>query len=279
MFNEGKYMRQQTGRLKSQWMMVEGQRMHMRASVNPLPEGSPSIVLVHGLSVSSHYMVPTAIALAPYYHVYAPDLPGFGKSAKSAQMLTITQMADTLASWMQAMNLQQAVLLGNSLGCQTIVNFALRYPEKVTQAILAGPTMDSQARTLPQQALRLLRDCLHEPPSLLPLLTREYLAAGFRRTLRTVQYALDDPIEEELPQLHIPVLVVRGSRDPICTQRWVEEVAALLPNSQLAVISGAAHAVNYNAPQELASLVRCFLSERQEDASYPPPRGSQEALH
>src|SRR5205807_1247146 len=121
-----------TERLKSKWDLVEGQRIYARISVNPVPEDRPTIVLVHGLSVSSHYMVPLARALAPYYHIYAPDLPGYGKSPKPAHVLNITEMADILAAWMRAMGLQQAVLLGNSLGCQTIMKFALRYPERIT---------------------------------------------------------------------------------------------------------------------------------------------------
>lgn len=254
-------MNRKTERLKSKWDLVEGQRLHARISMNPIPEERPTIVLVHGLSVSSHYMVPIARALAPYYHIYAPDLPGYGKSTKPSHVLNITEMADALAAWMQAMGLRQAVLLGNSLGCQTIVKFALRHPEKITRAILVGPTMDPQAPSIFRQAMRLLWDCLHEPLSLLFILITEYLAAGFRRTIRTTQYALDDPMREELCHLHVPTLVVRGSRDPICSQRWAEEVAALVPKSQFAVIQGAAHAVNYNSPRDLATLVRQFLNE------------------
>ncbi len=264
-------MNQQTGKLKSTWATVNGQRIHTRISVNRVAEESPTIVLVHGLSVSSHYMVPTAIELASYYHVYAPDLPGFGKSAKSAHVLSIIELADTLAAWMQVMGLQQAVLLGNSLGCQTIVKFALRYPERITRAILAGPTMDPRAPTIFQQGMLLGLDCMREPPSLLPLLLREYLASGFRRTVCTVQYALDDPIQQELPSLHVPTLVVRGSRDPICSQSWAEEVASLVPQSQLAIIEGGAHAVNYNSPEELAALARKFLSQEYPVTSQPRP--------
>ena len=71
-----------TAKLKTSWTVVNGLPMHARLCVNSGLESCPAVVLVHGLVVSSRYMLPVAEQLAPYYRVYAPDLPGFGKSAK-----------------------------------------------------------------------------------------------------------------------------------------------------------------------------------------------------
>src|SRR5690348_12790329 len=145
-------------KLKSVWTKVNGVSMHARLSESPVPASAPTVVLVHGLAVSSGYMVPTALRLAPYYHVCAPDLPGFGKSAKPSHILNVPELADALASWMEVMQLPPAVLLGNSLGCQIIVDFALRYPERITHAVLVGPAIDQRAHTVHQQAFRLALD-------------------------------------------------------------------------------------------------------------------------
>jgi 2-hydroxy-6-oxonona-2,4-dienedioate hydrolase len=80
----------QQEKLAGKWVKVNNLPMYTRISVNPLPDDTPVVVLVHGLSVSSGYMVPIAQYLAPYYRVYAPDLPGFGKSAKPSHMLNVT---------------------------------------------------------------------------------------------------------------------------------------------------------------------------------------------
>jgi pimeloyl-ACP methyl ester carboxylesterase len=205
-------------------------------------------------------MIPTAERLSAFYRVYVPDLPGFGKSGKPSHILTIPELADALAAWMQEMELPTAVLLGNSLGCQIIVNFALSYPERITRAVLVGPTMDPKARTIHQAALRLLLDAPCEPFSYLPVLIREYLAAGIRRTICTLQYAFADIIEEHLPKVHIPTLIVRGARDPIVPQDWAEEVHRLLPYSQFVVLPRAGHAVNFNSPEKLTAIIRPFLS-------------------
>jgi pimeloyl-ACP methyl ester carboxylesterase len=242
---------------------VNGTTIYARHEESSVPSTAATVVLVHGLSVSSGYMLPTAVRLAPYYHVHLPDLPGFGKSAKPSHILNVSELADALASWMQAMGLPPAVLLGNSLGCQIIANFALKYPERITHAVLVGPTMDPRVHTIRRAALRLVLDMPREPLTFFPVLVREYLAAGPRRTIRTLRYAFADRMEEHLPGVQVPTLVVRGARDPIVRQAWTEQVHRLLPESQLVVVQGAAHAVNFNSPAKLVSAVQSFLVESE----------------
>ena len=121
--------------------------------------------------------------------------------------------------------------------------------------------MDPKALTLHQEVGRLLWDAHCEPLHFLPILLREYIRTGIPRTIRTLYYAFDDPMEEHLPHVHIPTLVVRGSRDPIVPQEWVEKVNHLLPNGQLVVVQGAGHAVNFDSPDRLVQLVQAFLQD------------------
>ena len=252
-------MADSTGNLESRWTTVGGNRVHACVSVEPIPPGRLPVVLVHGLSVSSRYMLPTAQHLAPYYQVYAPDLPGFGKSDKPQHILTIAELAGALAEYMDAAGVKRAAMVANSLGCQIVVEFALRYPERIDRAVLIGPTMDSQARTMRQQFWRLVRDSVREPFSQPFVVLIDYLKTGLRRTLVTLRYALDDPLEEKLPQVRVPMLVTRGGRDPIVPQQWVEEVARLLPLARVVVFPEEAHTVNYSDPAELVRVIRPFI--------------------
>jgi pimeloyl-ACP methyl ester carboxylesterase len=92
-------------------------------------------------------------------------------------------------------------------------------------------------------------------------LIADYLRAGPVRDFVTLRHALRDRMEEKLPQVQAPALVIRGEHDPIVPQRWAEEVAALLPHGRLAVVRGAAHVVNYSRPDEVARLVTQFFDE------------------
>jgi len=247
-----------TGELRSTWTVVDGVRMHARVSTSPAPPGPP-VVLVHGLGVSSRYMIPIARLLAPAHRVYAPDLPGSGRSGKPRRILDIDGLADALAGWLAATGLHDAILVGNSLGCQTISALALRHPALVARAVFIGPTMDPQARSTLRQFWRLLVDSTREAPTQPFLTLLDYWLTGPYRTWKTLQYGLRDPLVEKLPHIRIPVLVVRGARDPIAPQRWAEEVTRLLPCGRLVVIPGGAHTVHYSDPERLVRVLRPFL--------------------
>jgi 2-hydroxy-6-oxonona-2,4-dienedioate hydrolase len=70
------------GETETVWIVVAGTQMHAR--VSGVPGDGPAVVLVHGLVVSARYMIPTMKRLALGQRVYAPDLPGSGKSGTHA---------------------------------------------------------------------------------------------------------------------------------------------------------------------------------------------------
>ena len=218
------------------------------------------MVLVHGLGVSSRYMIPTARRLARFFPTYAPDFPGFGRSGRPKPALRLPELADGLVARLDAAGLDRPVLLANSLGCQVVVDLALRHPARLSCAILVGPTGDPEAAGLPGMVGRLLLDVPREPLSALPLQAFDYLTAGPLRNLRTAREMVRDPFVAKLPFVPHPVLVVRGERDPIAPQRWVAEVADLLPRGEVAVVPGAAHIVNYSHPEALVALTRGFVA-------------------
>lgn len=219
---------------------------------------APTFVLVHGLGMSGRYMMPTARLLAATGLVYVPDLPGFGKSGKPTTVLNIPQLADALAEWLEAHQLAAPVLIGNSLGAQVIADFAVRYPDRLERAVLVAPTVDPCARRIRTQAVRLLADIVREPVGLYGMGLGDYFRAGFGRILRTLRHALEDPVVEKLPWVRCPVLIVRGGRDPIVPQAWVEQAARQIPRARWVTFPHAAHAVNFNSPALLVEEVLKF---------------------
>jgi pimeloyl-ACP methyl ester carboxylesterase len=246
-------------RLHSVWVKVDGLSLHARVAADSAPNGAVPVVLVHGVGVSSRYMIPTLRRLAPFHPVYAPDLPGFGLSDHPSDVLGTEALADALAAWMGAMGLPSAVVLGNSMGCQVIVDLALRHPGRAERLILADPTGDPDSRALMPVLFWGAVDVLGEPPALWPRLVLDYFLAGPLRTLRTLRRALHDTLDRKLPQVRVPALVVRGGRDRIVSQHWAEQAARLLPHGGLFVIPNGTHATNFSTPAELVQAVRMFL--------------------
>ncbi len=244
------------------WTLVDGARIFARAwKANRLDATRVPIVLVHGIAVSSRYMVPTAERLARWFDVYAPDLPGFGRSDKPRSVLTIPQLADVLRRWLDAVGISRALFVGNSNGCQVVADLAARWPERAIGLVLDSPTVDGAHRAVLPELWRLLFDMPRERWSLIPLAARDYLRAGARRALVTLRYAIDDRIEDKLPHIGLPVLIVRGERDPIVSDDWVRRLAALAPRARLVTVRGGAHALNYSRPDDFARLVESFARD------------------
>ncbi|MGI8497854.1 MAG: alpha/beta fold hydrolase [Gemmatimonadaceae bacterium] len=242
--------------LRSEWTIVDGTRIHARVSQRQHDRGLPVVVLVHGLSVSSRYLVRLGDRLAGDHEVLVPDLPGFGLSDKPSSALDMPALAAVLERWLDARGAGRVVLAGHSLGCQIAIRMAARSPERVGALALLAPTVDPAARSITGQAARLLRDAVREPIPLVAIQLRDYLRTGLRRSLQTLRFAVADEPERQLAQLRMPALVVSGGRDPIVSPTWAATVARLLPDGRLATIEGAAHAMPYSAPERCAALIR-----------------------
>jgi 2-hydroxy-6-oxonona-2,4-dienedioate hydrolase len=246
------------GDLFDRWLQVDGLRIYAHASQQPAAHPLP-VVLVHGYGMSSGYMVPLAKRLAADYRVYAPDLPGHGRSDDPGRTLSIRELADFLAAWLDAAGIGKAAFLGNSMGCQILAELAVRHPERVDRLILVGPTVDPAARTFLQELPRFLKTAFAERPSIVLMVMRAYFRAGFRRLRQEMRFALADRIEQKLAQISVPSLVVRGERDAVVPQAWAEEVARKLRAGEVRVIRSKGHALNYSAADELMRAIRPFL--------------------
>lgn len=93
-----------------------------------------------------------------------------------------------------------------------------------------------------------------------PLTFRDYREAGTRRVVSSFAASLADRIEDNLPTLTSPALVVRGEHDALVPQAWAEEVTRVLPHGRLTVSPKSAHMVPFSDPSGLAQRVERFLT-------------------
>lgn len=253
------------------WDVVDGLRLYSRVlgareTVRPGP--APPVVLVHGLGMSSRYMEPLLHRLSARYRVYAPDLPGIGRSDAPPQLLGPAQRAGVLRGWMRVVGLERPALLAHSAGCEVARQVAEQDADRVSCLILVSPAPDPSRRHIPQQASRLLLDGFREAPSLLLLAVRDYTDAGPRRMLHIVRTALHHNRHLRRAtrtgaadrRIAPPTLVVLGQRDPVVSQQWARTVAGLATEGTLVTVPDAPHALNYTAAPALADVVEPFLS-------------------
>lgn len=260
--------------VRSDWTEVGAWRMHARIA---LPARTPlalPVVLVHGFGLSGAYFEPIMERLGTRFMVYAPDLPGHGKSDTPAEPLDVRRFADALVAWMDAMEVPRASIVGHSFGCQIAADAALRYPDRVARLVLIGPTVDPATRSTSQMIKQLLLGSIFERPSLSAVIAKDYMRMG-ARLLPEFRFMRFDPIEARLPDIAAPTMLVRGDKDPIASRRWLDEAAQLLDSRHIAVIEGAGHAAHHKQPARLVDAITPFLMEVRADARPAAGVGAQ----
>ena len=98
-------------------------------------QGEP-IILLHGNGESCEYFSGQIDAFARYFHVYAIDTRGHGKTPRGDRPFTIRQFADDLLGFMDDRHIEKTHLLGFSDGGNIAMIFAMRHPDRVNRLIL-----------------------------------------------------------------------------------------------------------------------------------------------
>ena len=215
------------------------------------------VVLVHGIGASERYFGPLIRELVRTDTVHTLELPGFGSAPTPRRQLQMEEFGAVAAEALAAAGIHGAQWVGHSMGCQVVVEMALAAPDAASSVVLLGPTINDAERSVPLQALRLLQDCLGEPPAINGILLTDYLfRAGPRWYLKTLPVMIRHRVEERIREVQPPVLLVRGGRDPVVRADWLARLAAARPGTRTAELPGQPHVLMYTRPVETAALLR-----------------------
>lgn len=222
--------------------------------------GAPKFLLVHGIGMGHATFGRFIEAMAPHAEVIAVDLPGFGNSAEPAVALSIPDTAELLAEAVCDRDLGPVIGVGHSMGAQVIVELAAKHAELVTRVVLFAPSVNASERTLKQQARRMMQDLFRGKPAVaLVVGVSEYLKAGPRWFLKKLGPTLEHRIEDRLPDVHQPAIVLVGSKDRVTPPEWCYQVALALPDGELAVLGGPGHEAMLAEGETAAERVLLWL--------------------
>lgn len=213
-------------------------------------QGFP-LILLHGNGEDMTYFKHQVDCFAQYFHVFAVDSRGHGRTPRGSAPFTIRQFAEDLHFFMDEHNIDRAHILGFSDGGNVAICFALKYPERVGKLILNGANLYPAGVKLSFQ---------------LPLMLSYYSAKLFKNkdegnNLETELMGLmvKDPYikPKELRNLTMPTLVIAGERDLI-RESHTKLIHRMIPDSKLAIIPGD-HGVAALNPEAFNTEVLDFL--------------------
>jgi len=252
------------------------------------------VVLLHGLGATNASMLPTLAALARDHRILAPDLPGFGESDKPIRAYDPAFFARWLADFLDAVGVERAVLIGNSMGGRVALEMGLTVPARVDRLVLFAPSLAFKRFRAATPMVRMLAAelgamPLFAPRSLVMTVLRGMFARPERLRMEWYDAAVDEFVRvfsrargrmaffsaarqiyleeahgeagfwERLPSLTRPALFLWGDRDPLVPPRFAPHVETALPGVRSVVIESCGHVPQYEHPEQTHALVREFL--------------------
>jgi len=275
-----------------------GRRELPTATIGAGDYASPPVVLLHGLGATAASLLPLQWDLAADHRVHAPDLPGFGDTAKPRGDYDPAFFVRWLAAYLDVLGIPECVLVGNSLGGRVALEAGLAMPERVRALVLLCPSpafrrvrqLVPLVRLIPAELARLP---LHIPhplvvegirsmmsvPERLPQSWYDAGADEFLRVWRSAaarrafvasmrQIYLEQAYGtrgfwDRLPGLRVPSLFVWGDRDRLVPSSFGRHVAEALPDAASVVMEDCGHVPQMELPEETATVVRAFLAGQE----------------
>jgi 3-oxoadipate enol-lactonase len=245
------------------------------------PSDGEPLLLVMGLGADTRAWVFQRLAFGRRYRCIAFDNRGAGHSGSPPGPYSLEQMARDAVSVLDAEGIDEAHVLGASMGGVIAQILAVRHADRVRSLVLSCTACRHHdwRRDLLAEWERVAREdgTAHLGPAALrwligPRIQRRFgvwlnlLAPivmsqpgdGFANQARAI-LDMPDEMRDELPAVRVPTLVVVGSQDTLTPVGDSEELAERIPGARLHVIGGAAHGVMAEAPGAFNEVVLDFL--------------------
>lgn len=219
--------------------------------------GKP-LILVHGLSGSTRWWSKNIRPLAEKFRLYIVDLIGFGQS-RSQSGFVLDEAALYLKRWLDRLEIEQASLIGHSMGGSIVADLAADFPGRIERLVLVDAVGIPFDRNLPQQALGMVQALQYVPLDLMHVVISGTFRAGLIKTMRLGHELRSRDLTAKLACISAPTLVLWGEQDTIVPLKLGEKLNASLPDSQLVVIKGAGHVPMWEKPEPFNRAVLDFL--------------------
>src|SRR5438105_1845586 len=255
--------------------------------------GGAAVILLHGFGTCNFLWRAVAPEITKAGHTaYAIDLFGHGQSDRPLDAdFGIAAQTEYLDAAMTAKRLTRAIIVGVDIGGDIAMRLAATKPDRVEKLVLINtPAFDDlpakditrmQRRTA-KFAFRLSRGVMGAAPLLegvlrgsvadpekMPIrLIARYLAPFVGPDGANHLLALGSSIhgadleEEDLKEIHAPVLIVWGEADRWCDPKLPDRLAGAIPDARLVKLPGVARLVPEESPDQLTKLILDFIKKR-----------------
>ncbi|MGB1951001.1 MAG: alpha/beta fold hydrolase [Marinobacter sp.] len=251
---------------------------------NENPVAGDTIVLIHGFGANKDNWTRLARELTDEFNVYAIDLPGHGDSSKELDLgYRFEDQVQHVARILDALDIDQAHMMGNSMGGAITALYSATFPEQIRSAVLFNPAgifeyeselvelvKEGDNPLIPKESGdfdRLLDFALEKRPFVpWPILGVMEEKAIANRDVNQVIFAairdtgFESDFRTAIREVTVPVLVVWGKEDRVINYRNADLFVEAIPRSTKVILDDIGHAPMVEAPETSAQLFRDFIS-------------------
>jgi pimeloyl-ACP methyl ester carboxylesterase len=233
-------------------------------------DGEP-VVLLHGLMGEMNHWEATLEALADRYRALAPELPIFDPALAE---VSVAALARWVRHLLDALEIPQTVVGGNSLGGHVALSLALDAPERVSGLVLTGSSGLFErgfTRGVPhlptaQYVRQKMEEVFYEPALVTPdwVESIRRLVTTRRHALRLVQVARAAKrhnLEDRLHEIRVPTLILWGKDDRVTPVEVAEQFHARIPGATLALVTNCGHAPMLERPEAFNAILGQWLAD------------------
>lgn len=254
---------------QGQTVTVNGMEMYYEVS----GEGEPLIVL-HGAYMNIPAMGGIIPRLAEAHKVYALEFQGHGRTNDIDRPITYPNLADDVAAFMDAVDLEKADVFGYSMGAGAGLQLAIRHPDKVDQLIAASVSYDvegwqpAMVEMIPSMSPEMFVGTPMEDAYRELAVDKE----GFPALVEKLIALEHEPQAwgDDVAKLETPVLIIDGDADAMTLEHAVAMFRLLgggvmgdmgqpLPASRLAILPATSHTAVINQVDLLHAFIESFL--------------------
>lgn len=233
----------------------------------------PAIVVLHGLmGALSNFEATFNHFSNNGYQVLIPELPLYSLSLIKTN---VKNMAKFLKEFMEFKKLENAIIVGNSLGGHIGLYFTKHYPEKVRALVLTGSSglyENAMGDSFPKRGSyeyieEKTRNVFYDPK----IATKELVDDVFKivndrnaviRTLAIAKSAIRHNMANDLPDMKQPTCIIWGKQDGVTPPNVAVDFDKLLPDSNLFWIDECGHAAMMEKPEEFNGILHKWLTDR-----------------
>ena len=229
----------------------------------PPSGGAEPVICLHGaggLRLSSMHEM-----LARTRRVIAFETPGFGSSPVNERSRDMAELAGSLCAAVAALGIASYHLMGTSFGGKLATHMALQEGQKLQALVLLSPAVFRPAERPPMATPEERRKVMHAHPERFPLAPGNPEVEAKQETLvrRLIGPPRDAALEQRLPGLSVPTLVVFGTEDRLTPPEMARFYRQHCGNAHLMLIYDAAHLVDLDRPEAVAEVVGDFLARKE----------------